>query len=659
MKNFVETKLQTKFGDFIFRVYADSMGQETAVLFTENMKPDEMPTVRVHSECMTGDTFGSLRCDCGEQLEQSLRLISENGNGALVYLRQEGRGIGLFEKVRSYQLQHQGYDTFEANVMLGHGPDERTYEWAKTALQDLGIKELKLITNNPSKISEMAKLGFEVVERIPMVVGQNAHNQRYFEAKKDKFKHFFHQEISYYFYQFHVDSVEQVEEIGNFLMNKKRDPLLKICIGVSANKSTLGNKEEIQKIQTIFNACKLYEGFVPILHYSFQESTTSVAEIEQIKDQLPFVEYLQTNDLLPDDLEAIKKACEYFLADIPLSDENFHLVDTEVFRDLIKKEKAFLLLDNSKGRGVRETKEKLMVKIEKLLGYGLNDIAIFGGFGPDDLDTYFELRRYYKINFSIDAESKLKSGDVFDMDKAKVYLSQLLRFDDPKQASIDQTNTFLNQSKTDDWTDFTFGMLKFKVHPAVFNPSEFPSTKWFAEEMMNITINDTDFCEIGCGAGLISCYIADSHKQVQITSSDINPFASETTQLNVEENGLEKRIDVFNGDVFDGIPSGRKFNSIFWSLPFGFLDPGKDVDYIQMQVFDPGYRATRKFLSEGSSFLKEGGALYLGFSEDLGHIDLLKEIVQQNGAIIEVISQKEMKEEEVVTFQILKVTYSS
>ena len=125
-KDFVETNLATKFAEFNIRVYEDHLGKETVVLSTKNLDITKPVLVRVHSECITGDTFGSLHCDCGQQLMKSLHLIAEE-EGILIYLRQEGRGIGLFEKIKSYQLQSKGHDTFEANVILGHRPDERSY----------------------------------------------------------------------------------------------------------------------------------------------------------------------------------------------------------------------------------------------------------------------------------------------------------------------------------------------------------------------------------------------------------------------------------------------------------------------------------------------------------------------------------------------------
>lgn len=188
--NFTETNIMTKFGLFNIRVYREVSGKETVVLYTEKLDYSSPILTRIHSECLTGDVFGSLQCDCGEQLERALEQISASRNGVLIYLRQEGRGIGLFKKIRSYQLQKNGHDTFEANLLLGHLPDERTYELGKMALDDLNVKRIKLLTNNPSKITELTKLGIDVVEKIPLIMPSNKFNQKYLKSKEEKFKHY-------------------------------------------------------------------------------------------------------------------------------------------------------------------------------------------------------------------------------------------------------------------------------------------------------------------------------------------------------------------------------------------------------------------------------------------------------------------------------------
>lgn len=656
-KLFTESKIATKFGFFNFRVYADVQGKETVILYTEKLDTSVPVLVRVHSECLTGDTFGSMQCDCGEQLEQSLKQINKSGNGVLIYLRQEGRGIGLFEKIKSYQLQTKGYDTFEANLLLGHRPDERTYENAKTALTDLGIKNINLLTNNPSKVSEIAKLGITVASRIPLVMESNKYNKKYFASKKNKFKHFFNDEVSYYFYQFHAETPNHVEQIGEFLTDKKRDPLLKICVGVSADHSILNDEAELSKIEAIFHTCDFYEGFVPILHFSFKNSVDPIKDIRTIKKKLPFVKYIQTNDVPKPELSAIKSACRSFLADIPLSDDNFELINDQSFRKNIKEHKAFILLDNSKGKGVRETKEVLMKKIDALLNYGLNDIAIFGGFGPDDLDTYFDLRRFYKINFSIDAETKLKTNGQIDIERIKLYLSQLIRFDDPREAGVEQTRTFLQQNKHKDWEKTIVENKEFSIHPAVFNSSSFPSTAWFSSVVKKQVKGQGDFCEVGCGAGVESCLIALDNPNMKIVSTDINAFASENTKFNADRLGVGNMIEVTNGDVLDGVPSNKKFDSIFWALPFGFLDPGTNVTLEEMQVFDPGYRAIRKFFKTAKDFLKPGGQLLIGFSSDLGNLELLEDLCKQADLKISTIAETEIQEKELVKFELFRGVY--
>lgn len=146
---------------------------------------------RVHSECFTGDIFASLRCDCGPQLDGAMHAIAEAGEGVLLYMRQEGRGIGLVEKLKAYNLQDQGYDTVEANVMLGHGPDERDYAFAATMFKSLGVKSVKLITNNPAKIEALEEHGIAIAERVALPLAVNAKNSDYLKIKAEKMKHMY------------------------------------------------------------------------------------------------------------------------------------------------------------------------------------------------------------------------------------------------------------------------------------------------------------------------------------------------------------------------------------------------------------------------------------------------------------------------------------
>ncbi len=180
-------KLPTKFGKFQVKAYKDGV-QEHLAIMSQNFETLEIPYVRIHSECLTGDTLGSLKCDCQNQLDLSLKFIAQNG-GLVIYHRQEGRNIGLVNKINAYALQDLGRNTIEANLELGFKEDERDYSIVGYVLKDLGIKRLKLITNNPKKIEYIESLGVEIKERIPAIIKANKYNEGYLSTKKNKMGH--------------------------------------------------------------------------------------------------------------------------------------------------------------------------------------------------------------------------------------------------------------------------------------------------------------------------------------------------------------------------------------------------------------------------------------------------------------------------------------
>ena len=185
-----EAELPTKWGHFRIVTYRDLLsGQEHVALVKGEVAGEDPVLVRVHSECLTGDALGSLRCDCGDQLHTALERIEREGRGVLLYMRQEGRGIGLANKVCAYQLQDQGLDTVEANLHLGYPPDLRDYGIGAQILADLGVKKLRLLTNNPKKVAGLSGYGLEIVEQVPIEVEPNPYNERYLKAKKEKLGH--------------------------------------------------------------------------------------------------------------------------------------------------------------------------------------------------------------------------------------------------------------------------------------------------------------------------------------------------------------------------------------------------------------------------------------------------------------------------------------
>ncbi len=185
-----EARMPTKYGDFTIHGFTARYDSDQHVaLVMGDWQPDESVMVRVHSQCFTGDIFGSLRCDCGHQVEQALKAIADEGKGVFLYMRQEGRGIGLHNKIRAYHLQDGGLDTVEANEKLGFEPDLRNYGIGAQILSDLGVRKIRLLTNNPQKIVGLSGFDLEVVERVPMPVEVTDQNVRYLRAKKEKLGH--------------------------------------------------------------------------------------------------------------------------------------------------------------------------------------------------------------------------------------------------------------------------------------------------------------------------------------------------------------------------------------------------------------------------------------------------------------------------------------
>lgn len=186
----LQTKLPTKWGDFtLYALDQNKDEKEHVALGIGDLSSSEPLLVRIHSECLTGDAFASLRCDCGPQLDAALKEVARLGRGLVIYLRQEGRGIGLVNKIKAYALQDQGQDTVEANLNLGFDADQRKFDAAADFLKALGVKRIRLMTNNPEKVAAIEEANIEVIERIPTKYGKNPHNEHYLTTKTGKMGH--------------------------------------------------------------------------------------------------------------------------------------------------------------------------------------------------------------------------------------------------------------------------------------------------------------------------------------------------------------------------------------------------------------------------------------------------------------------------------------
>ena len=193
IKRTVTSRLPTRYGEFLLHAYLEEREGEAArvhlALVRGSIDSKSEPLLRIHSECLTGDLLASIRCDCGEQLDQALVAIGEAPAGILIYLRQEGRGIGLLNKLRAYNLQDDGLDTVDANIHLGFEPDERDYSIAVDILEELGVTAVRLLTNNPNKVAAFERSRVRVIERVPLVVSDPAENANYLETKRRRLGH--------------------------------------------------------------------------------------------------------------------------------------------------------------------------------------------------------------------------------------------------------------------------------------------------------------------------------------------------------------------------------------------------------------------------------------------------------------------------------------
>ena len=433
-EDIVSMAMPTAFGVFDLCVWNGDRGRELVALSTPGLDPSKEVMVRVHSECLTGDLFHSLTCDCGPQKDLALKKIQEHGNGIFIYHRQEGRNAGLFKKIQGYNLMQSGMDTHEAYIKLAGHPDPREYSDVLTALTAImGRRKapIRLLTNNPYKALFLERHGYRVVTE-PLHAGASVHNASYTQSKTDKF---LHNSIGYAPYASVTLSLSDIrdhrKEIGYAIQDigvsvEGR----KLFLGVDLSESVDLKSAEIVEDLKIFHtsAISRSDGVNLVLHMYYPESRSVQRDLKRFLHQLSFPYSIQFR--LPLDV-SIGFRVDVDLLDsfhaehmiFQLKESHSYLLEQKGFAEYFSSPNKFLLLEDSWGSGQVADPDVTRQHVLRAVSRGLSRVAVAGGYSVENASRVHDLEDYFKLPISVDAESRLRTDGKLDIAKMKRYLA--------------------------------------------------------------------------------------------------------------------------------------------------------------------------------------------------------------------------------------------
>ena len=432
-QNIVSVELPTAVGNFRLHVWDGDRGRELVALSTPTLDAAREIMVRVHSECLTGDIFRSLACDCGPQKDLALQKIQEHGNGIFIYHRQEGRNTGLYKKVQSYNLMQQGMDTHDALLSLVGHPDPREYSDILTALSQLldnKKSHIRLLSNNPYKALFLERYGYQVALE-PLRTATSLHSAAYTDAKTQKF---LHNTVGYAPYTSITlsrgDIQQRLPSIATILSSVHpwiEARKLFIGLGMYPEKGDLSDAKLQSELETLHARVSKVQNAHLVLHMDYPLSRSAQRELKRFLGKLAFPYSLQFR--LP--ISAPEGRIDVELIDsfhgehviFQLKEEHFTLLEQKGFIDYFSSPNKFLLLDESWAKGTREDVAIKKTRILKLISRGLSRIAVAGGYGADNAPEIHELEDFFKLPISVDAESQLRTDGYVDEVKAAAYLS--------------------------------------------------------------------------------------------------------------------------------------------------------------------------------------------------------------------------------------------
>lgn len=423
--------MPTKYGDFRLYVWNGPRGQEPVALTTPLLDPDKEVMLRLHSECLTGDAFGSLTCDCGPQKDLALKRLHEHGNGVFLYHRQEGRNMGLYKKIHAYNLMMNGLDTHEANIALTGAPDGREYSDTLDILDTLlkGQKSrLRMLTNNPYKQLFLERYGYRVTPE-PLRTETGVHNEAYAAAKIRKF---LHSSIGFGPY---VSFTLKYDDIGTF--DADCGDLLRqfdvhthgrqIFVGVELPENLLADSACATRLQNFYKSVGEMPGVHLVLHIDHPSSRAAERKLQRFLRGFDFPFSLQVRmknciTFDPDFIDALYP--QYVI--LQIRSEQISTIINSRNADYLSSPYRFVLLDDSWGKGIAADGATLKRHVLRLIESGVNRIAIAGGLDAESVGLVTELEDYFKLPISADAESRMRTGDRPDAHKIASYIGRFI-----------------------------------------------------------------------------------------------------------------------------------------------------------------------------------------------------------------------------------------
>ncbi len=434
-KEAVYTSMATKYGMFNVWVWDGKRGQESVALSTPSLDPLREILLRIHSECITGDTFSSLSCDCGQQKDEALKAIAKHGNGILIYHRQEGRNIGLFKKIQAYNLMYKGLDTHDANIRISGSPDAREYSSVIQVLDELlhGKKsKITLLSNNYHKKLILEREGYPVVST-PLDVGTTFENREYAQTKRHKFLHYAPTFNPYVGATLFRKDLTRGDEVSKIVRTFDASSVSrKIFLGVpiypqNGDLQDTGLAEELNRFAKHFEHT---ERVSIVLHLDYLERRMFYRELKSFLSLLSFryslqLRFEEKSISKKPDLDVIDSLQgEYTIFQLKRS--QYALLENEKLVEYLQLNNTYLLLDESFGTGRQAHIERTQSDVMRVVKKGVTHVGVAGGYNSQKLFEVEKLEDYFKIPISVDAESKLRNGEKLNMEELQHYLGFFL-----------------------------------------------------------------------------------------------------------------------------------------------------------------------------------------------------------------------------------------